>query len=132
MKIDTNSWHYKYVAVFWDHKPTNLCWYFWKVVLTLAMLLAGGSLAVLGALVTAGYLTFPVWQFYYDGYLFDVAILSSIAWLTATYVVIATLRNRRIAFYRRNTPPQELKPGGLLRSYWRAVKDKVCPFIEYD
>jgi len=76
MKINANSWHYRYMNWLQYPPPRNLCAYFWSVVF----------------LVLLGWACIPVFW-----------------WIDRPY----------------NNDP------GLLRSWARARKEKLCPLIEF-
>jgi len=103
MKVSKKSWHYR--LIFWyDHYvPQNLCDYFWALMKSMLIV---GLLAV----------TAPVWGpamavHYlferYDDWRFE----------------------KMIADHESGPPPP--KPPGIIMSFLRAKKQKVCPLIEF-
>ena len=108
MKVRTSSWHYKIVDLFdFGSDPKSLCSYFWRVV--------GNSLLalILGVLLIV---FLPFWG----------PIIGT--WFVLTKI-FGEGRVSRFFHKERSLIP---KSPGLFYSYYRAVKDKVCPLIEYE
>ena len=106
MKISKRSWHYHLHDP--EHPPKNLCTYFWLTVLTLILIVGVGGLLLFGI----GWLV-------YQGF-----VVRSIGWMLLSAGGLIWLGARR---WRKRTH----KPLGVVRSYIRAKKDRVCPLIEY-
>lgn len=118
MKIRKNAWHYWFYTFMMDFPPktTNLCRYFWRTVLGMALtaffatfisiavafILGGAYLHPFGALAVVGILA-CVGGLFYLGYQLDNK------WQHRT-----------------------LKEPGLIRSYLAARKAKVCPIITFE
>lgn len=138
MIINRNSWHYKLMDDALDlNVPRSLCPYVRKLVFTLGVLagLAMCALWFVAALICAplgwfGVIDFPtsgndqtVWEFLA---LFGTAMWGVIA-ILACGGGLVELRKRQEAkrYYSESKEP------GLIRSYWKAVHDKVCPMLEF-
>ncbi len=134
MKVSESSWHYwLYEVSFENGKPhgreTNLCPYFWRVVGGASKLLI--VIAVLLALLAA--IGFGFWK--YTAIAFGLVTVISVAIALIDY-------EREIKNFFTSSgdgtsgdgtepePKREPEPG-LLRSYLKAKKDKVCPPIEF-
>ncbi len=109
MKISKRSWHYKLHDERWP--PKTLCTYFWLTVFKSA-LLVGVAGVMLGGIGCAVYLAF---------------VLTNIGWMLLPVGGLTWLGVRRW-LKRASSPP---KPPGVVRSYLRAKKERVCPLIEY-
>jgi len=122
MKIQKDSWHYKlYEKSYSEHRfpasNTNLCKYFWRVLggtILLAFQVASVSI-VLGAI---GFL-------FYKYTLIMVSVVAVIAAIVGLYVLYTYISDRKHA------PGYQEPEPGLLRSYLRAKKAKVCPLITF-
>jgi len=109
MKVRASSWHYKIVQWFGPRTdPQALCKYVHRIILNLLLVLLLGLLALAFA---------PLW----------VPIFGT--WWVLTKIWGA---NRVEAFLTQDIGFNKDKEPGLIRSYYRAVKNKVCPLIEYD
>ena len=121
MKIRENAWHHRFYR--WGHLndfvygQTNLCNYFWRVVLGICIMVFIGT--VLAAAVSGLGIVF------YKHFLPSCIVTVIIA---ATFGALCFKSNlnhkRRLAGYKKPEP-------GLLRSYLKAKKDKVCPIVTF-
>jgi hypothetical protein len=127
MRVSRSSWHYRWWNWVNDHPanpPTNLCRYFWGIVLPALTML---GLALL-ALVGLGY------GIYWTFIRYTLATLAVVALGSAAFLVfwgstkVETWWKNRPTRTRR--PPKPAKEPGLVRSYLRAKKQRVCPLIE--
>lgn len=133
MKIDMNSWHYRWFARKWGDLPRSLCWYFWKVVLNVIGR-AGGLTLGAAFLLLAAYIVFlPLWQWFLPAPS-GVWFVSLLAWVVIgiwvpkeyrEYLYDSDQLTKKIA----RAKPQ--KPPSLLVSYMTAQHRKVCPLLEY-
>jgi len=102
MKVRKSSWHYKVWR--WSNgkeEPTNLCAYFWHVAFVL--LICASPL---------GWIAFLL-----------AAIGAAGEWLQDKWDARSYRRGPR--------PPKVPREPGLIRSYLRAKKARVCPLIEF-
>ena len=130
MEIQRDSWHYKlYIASYsQQHFPaqnTNLCKYFWRVVLGACVW------TVLAAVVAvlAGCIGF----LFYKHTLVACATAGSLAAIIGgmfLYVYVSELLDER-AYNKTRQPGYKEPEPGLLRAYLRAKKAKVCPLITF-
>jgi len=128
MEIRKNSWHFNlYTMSFssgWGGETTNLCSYFWRVMsgmfkalFIIAFLLT--VLAGLGSII----------------YQFPLVSLPALG-LAAVCILIMRYRARvrndvTSERYRTRSEGYEKPEPGLIRSYLKAKKDKVCPLITF-
>lgn len=124
MKIDTRKWHYRVWCWSFSEKhpapdSTNLCDYFWRIVGTVSF----GAMLVFCLLFWSG-------MAIYYGF-----IESQVGWYVVA-IAAALLafgwfidRLEKWQAVRDAKPP---RPPGLLRSYLRAKKAKVCPMVEFE
>ena len=124
MEIRKNSWHY------WFYKfadggrytsSTNLCRYFWRVVL--GLLLATLCCAVVVGLVGGAGLLFYLHTAASFMVLGAIGVVVGLCFL-ASHISNKLEDRRWAAGYVKPKP-------GLLRSYLKAKKDKVCPIVTF-
>lgn len=133
MKLRKNSWHYKWIASKWDERPQALCWYFWKLVLTMiwwAMVGAFGAALASGAL---WFLTIPFWQWFFPDWSDTVAsIFSLMIWVAIGSVI---LYHYREYLYYTDQLKQKIRPykePGIVNQYLHAKHRKICPLLDYE
>lgn len=122
MNISVNSWHYKLIDFFGMTHPKSLCPYFWTVV---------WSVLLAAALLFA--LTYPIHQFFWGS---DVllSILSSVTWVLAgawLRWVLYELDKLGEPIFKFERKPRPHKEPGVLLSYLKAKKEKMCPRINF-
>jgi hypothetical protein len=125
MKVRKSAWHHWFYGFGFEHcqwqpETTNLCSYFWRTVWGVLKTLI--IIAVAGAILTVA------------GMCFYSAPWFSIGCVAAVGVVIAVASNWSTIKYRLNPGRYDSESApepGLLRSYIKAKKDKVCPLIEF-
>ena len=108
MKISKRSWHYRFLVWAWGPPPDNLCSYVAALVLTMLLLalflvLLPFVLPVVGLVVVVGGLA--------------VVVVGGLA--------------RGIEMIGQGRPAKSPSPPGLLPSWLRAKKEKVCPRLEW-
>lgn len=113
MKLSRSSWHYQLLRrtgyYDWHFTQANLCWYFWQVMATLfiiflAVLLSPLWIPVVG-LIFLGCWWYGKWE-------------------------DKEMERRKAAGLTWNEPWPK-KPS-LIRAWFKAKKDKVCPIIEWE
>jgi hypothetical protein len=119
MKVRKSAWHYwlynfGFEQCAWRPETSNLCSYFWRTMWGLLKTLI--VVAVAGALLTLGGVGF---------YRYPLEMFIAIAAVAALITILHYGERRK---YRRIASAH---PPGLLRSYIKARKDKVCPLIEF-
>jgi hypothetical protein len=128
MEIRKNKWHYHLYTMGFENAycgegPTNLCSYFWRVVYgTIKVVIIAAVL--LGILFGAGVIIFK-WPFESSSLIVAVALC-----ITFSYNQVR-IKNFFYAKRHREFVNDEVREPGLLRSYIKAKKDKVCPLIEF-
>lgn len=131
MRIDKSSWHYRvWKASFGDKTPyanTDLCHYFWRVVLFMLGVTVMGCAAVaaVGAMVYYGFVkTWVGW-----------GIVTVVAVVVPTVLGLQYLDSRRkrrkLGRPVKIVKPKAPKEPGLIRQFMKAHKEKVCPLIEF-
>lgn len=136
MKVKSTSWHYRlnvWAKGSWDTKhKKDLCSYFWFTVGNIAGLSILSIFTVLMAVM--GPFAIGMVLMSSMGYAGGWAAIG--AWLIGA-VVIASLVGITIGCctmydkWKYRDRPQ--KAPGLIKSYYQAnVKEKVCPFIEFE
>lgn len=128
MKIRTSSWHYRHIASTWEELPQALCWYFWKVVLTMLAMAAIGILMTTIVVFIVVMLTFPIWQFFIN-YEPQFQFSSGGIWLLVGGIILYNVRQWEYDTLRLKHP--EPKPPGLVSSYIHAKHRKICPLLDY-
>lgn len=121
MQVSRQSWHFRFLSAMQCRPPSNLCSYFWMVVLHMALVVFFVALgvAMMGLIFSPILAIWFKWaeQVVIVGYVIWIAILS-VGWL----------------MYRgwRETQKGYVKgPDGLAVAWVKAKKAKVCPLIEY-
>ena len=122
MKINTKSWHYRFMGYREWNEPNNLCKYFWKLVGKIFgySLFGGIALFIIGLYT---YMIATASKYY----LIQIGIV--IAWafgsFFSSWYAIVYLR-----MFIGKSP--EMPYGNIFMEYLKAQKDKICPFIEYE
>jgi hypothetical protein len=126
MKLNTNSWHYKMWYDSFDYhetipKNTDLCRYchrvFWRLMVYAFLYL---SIAALAFLLVYGAIYQGLWRHTKDTLIF-AGVLTAIGIPIVLYVRW---------FHGERFEPDE--PKTLLGKYARAVKQGICPLVEFD
>lgn len=144
MIISKNSWHYKLLQKK-SHGviPTSLCSYFWNVVWTIVknyiypfgILILFSVVVGTGALITVGIYEKPEITSVVFIILSFATGLGTLIFTFAIAFLLASLKNLYddLTFKRENNKSQEKvdKQSGLLVSYLKAKKQKICPIITF-
>ena len=132
MKIRTTAWHYKWVARYWDSHPKALCWYFWKVIISIIGRIGQGGLILLAACIALVIITYPVWHWFASDWHETPMVLSFFVWTMAGYVALKAYRSHLYHSGQLIPPkPKPRKEPGLLAQFLTAKHRKVCPLLEY-
>jgi membrane protein implicated in regulation of membrane protease activity len=126
MKLKTNSWHYKvWASTFNSLEPPpssiDLCRYchriFWCVaIFTLLAVLTAACVGVL------------LWTFIYQGLVLHTVPTLIIIGVIAVIVGVVALYGRWLYGERKHAEP----PKTLVGKYAHAVKQGVCPLVEFE
>ena len=122
MKVSRKSWHYR-LMVFLNSKPwyqTNLCGYFWELMACLFF-----KIPYLLAIVVTAVILSPVW-------LPLVGLVALFCWVSEKLDERDRRLKKEAGIHPWDDWPQEMKHPGLIRSWLRAKKEKICPMIEYE
>jgi len=123
MEIKNDSWHHWLYEAGYGDRPapqhTNLCKYFWRVV-------AGAFLVTVICTIGTSIIVGVGVMFYLHTFLM-FAVLGGIAALVG--LLYLYWRHQERAWKRRNVQGYQEPEPGLLRSYLRAKKEKVCPLV---
>lgn len=130
MKIRYSSWHYKYIAKRWKEHPRALCWYFWKIVISIVLWAVAGVLALIAGSFVLVTLAFPAWQWFFN-YDPDITIASFIFWLVIGVLASGFYRTWLYETGRLKRKPHVYKEPGLVSQYIEAKHRKICPLLEY-
>lgn len=141
MNISRDSWHYRFLNFLGFRPSKSLCLYFWQVVLFAPMVLLVRTVAIffvsmafLGVfflLLTPIWLPIVEWDIfgnpsltpeYFKHWLMPG--MASLFWIACLVALI----HHRVKQRRKHSP----KPDGLIKSYLKAKKEKVCPTIKFD
>lgn len=133
MKFSKNSWHYKLLE-YCEMEPYadehfNLCPYTRRVIAALGLSAMGAIfLLVIGIIIAA----FPIFVFGAD---IDIgmAFISSLLWVPLIYYCVRhwwfkDFVDEKVLRKKLDTVG---KGPGLVKSYFKALHDKVCPPIEF-
>jgi len=136
MKISTQSWHYRLLFHFDMDRPQNLCSYFWKVVGAICFGLFLFAMAILCALcaLTPVY-TASLWTI--------TGLFPSSDWILAPFLVIGSsvyfifgllvsYQYMKAAIAKIDQKEKKHHKPNILVEYAKAVKNRVCPLIEYE
>lgn len=132
MIIRSESWHYKWIASKWDYRPASLCWYFWKVVLSIILQsLAGVAIFILGCLIIV-MLTSPFWQWFVNGIPLEVSILAFLTWFAIGVTMNRVYRRYLYDSKQLKRKRPVYKEPSLVSQYLHAQHRKICPLLEYE
>lgn len=129
MKIDKNSWHYRLNDKVHGHllsdeehwtPPETLCRYFWSTIVSLAVLAVVTTLAAAMSSVAVIFVVTAVHN--------PVEFWTTIGICIAVGLVIVIISNTS---GRRTRERARDNKTGLVHSFLKAKKRKVCPTIEY-
>ena len=137
MNINRASWHYQFLDKYWSRIPRDLCKYIRALVMMpILLVIAGVIVGVLGLLAVLPY--FVLVFIWITGIPFDVndevhimTICSGLAQVAAVFAFGTNWIARRIKRWFLGLPPSEPKPPGLLRRYFRALKERYCPILTF-
>lgn len=117
MKINKNSWHYKFINSLVTEPSDNLCAYFWQLVLCIAVTpFFVATLCVIVVFITLPFTHFWVEEVVFLHYLAAFLDCSILSW-----VLFNLIKERR----------QEEGKECLAIEYSKAKKSKYCPKIEF-
>lgn len=147
MKISRSAWHVRLSQkVFPGYQPKDLCSHFWIVVagvvialFTVLFVVSALGLGVLALVIL--WIDSRVFQ-YLLAHWQEVLLISGVAVGTGivmlvSYIAVSASSRWLIERFHVNkmphdTPPKEPKQPGLLCSWIKAKKRKICPMIEVE
>jgi hypothetical protein len=121
MEIRRDSWHYRFYEVsfnMWPPERTNLCSYFWRVAYGIVLYVALGA-CVLFILGATGYALY--------NHTVASLIVAGVTVVLLGLILLGIYVDDELAL-RRSEPGY--RPG-LIRSYLKAKKEKVCPLVKF-
>ena len=130
MIIKGSSWHYKYIAHRWDSDPNGLCWYFWKIIISMLLIAAISTGGVLLALGAVWFVLFPIWQWFFD-YTPKMQAGVALLWFVIGVAVAARYRMYLYDTDVLQRKKKVYKEPGLVSQYLHAKHRKVCPRLKY-
>lgn len=128
VKINSKSWHYRWYTLLNNIEPTNLCGYFWFVLLSILIIVLVSS-AVLGfAILVAVKLFTWDWQ-----WLQGIGI--GLGVLVVMFALIAglSLGIEKVARFVKGKLPKKQQPSSfwkVTKEFVKAKKSRFCPIIE--
>lgn len=129
MRINRNSWHYKIAMWLEVGEPRDLCEY--AKTFLLSCLLGGVVLvacALLGGfIVLAPFIALSAVSTF--GTVFVMLLWLGVVWVTAGIFIPFIPEDHSLRTILWRSPPRQ---PSIIAEYFRARKDKFCPFIEYD
>ncbi|UOX40353.1 hypothetical protein OBDJBBDK_00029 [Aeromonas phage AhFM11] len=131
MKINTKSWHYRFLRNLDTNIPTSLCPYFWKVVFLLLMCIFGLSMFTAFMWVIGDKLL-TAYGVIFDGW-FTRAVVPFATGFGFCALAIASVAGIVVGYYwtKENfKPPYKEEP--LIISFIKAKKAKFCPHLEFE
>ena len=129
MKISRNSWHYQMLQSWSFEIPHNLCPYFWKVVWCLLLYPILG----VGAMLIAFLATMPFWWRFMEVNQPSVSLVVFIgAWeiIGLLFALKSSIQSRHRQEVYEGV--REVPRDGLLKMWFKARYEKVCPYLEFD
>lgn len=146
MKINKSSWHYRFIAGSGDIHPTNLCPYVRRLAFNLFMFglmwaaflgsvgvvlfLTGSALAGYAAWITHDLETWHKIMLV-CGTTAGVGFAHAAAWdMSPDYRTWWRLQMAKIP--SRKVRYRKAKPPGIIREYFNAKHDKLCPQLEFE
>ncbi len=130
MKIKYDSWHYKWIAKRWDEYPKALCWYFWKIVISIFLIAVIGVATILAAVGILIAIFYPIWQFWH--YESGVWLISMCVWGLISGFSLYWHRQWLYSSGKLVKKRKVYKEPGLTQQYMSAAHRKVCPLLDYE
>lgn len=139
MIVNKNTWHYRFIADSPFNPATNFCKYFWQAPAILTIYIGMILLFILScifilspwiALVIAWYSGDPLMWIFGE----PLAVMSLIVQLIGFSLFISIFSVNKYKEWKYSLPekpPSEPKPPGLIKTYYKAWKEKYCPTLEF-
>lgn len=122
MEINTNSWHYKVVNFASIEMPKSLCSYFWTLV---GALIFGLVIIYDIVLVSIFLITKATW---FELLMIIGAVIIILMILSTVIVLVFLIRK----FFKNRHKDEPIKKSeGLLASWIKARKSRMCPMVDY-
>lgn len=131
MKINTKSWHYRFLKSLDTSIPNSLCPYFWKVVFTIAWIT--GSILLLTAFFTSiGARIFEGIGFALDNMVLYWSLAAVVGTVTATSAIVLVVAVIFGFVWAKENfkPPYKEEP--LIITFVKNKKSKICPHLEFE
>lgn len=134
MKINTDSWHYKFIdTVDTTHlHKKNLCPYVRQLLKCMFLTLIGVVVGVVLGIALGFFLLTPIFAWSIG---FDVvqAFLLSIGWLVVGAVTLKQCRGWRVSWNKNlfTLPTRQPREPGIFSIWLTAKHDKICPSLEF-
>lgn len=136
MDIKKSSWHYRIVDFIYAVPSSSLCNYFWQLALVLIVTTAI-ALGVYGASFAFGVMV--VEEFLKSSVVLPFIVLPIIGAIAIVLIFLLSfgfiyLWNKgktKYSNYKREKRGKEPEPDGILTSYIKAKKAKVCPQLKF-
>jgi len=144
IEVSKKSWHYRWykfiTEVFRESSyhwkdPTSVCPYFWGFILNNFWALFMSIIFSVGAVSVVALLTSPIWgaiRYWYLGLDYKGLIVAAITYTIivafGTFAFIATNQDEISESFKKVTHKGKV---GVIFGFFYAVKNKVCPKIDY-
>ena len=131
MKINTKSWHYRFLNSLDTNIPNSLCPYFWKVVFTVT-LFAGSILLLMAFFAIIGAKIFEGIGFTLDNAVlyWSLAAAAGTAFAISTIVLVVAVVFGFVWAKENFKPPYKEEP--LIITFVKNKKSKICPRLEFE
>lgn len=134
MEISKSSWHYRLINSTIGKPSNSLCLYFWSLIISLLMRILVAFIFVTWVLMMLITIS-PILIGYNDEYLF-LYILGILPWVVTLLILGDYLHEkfpqvREKHFLKKNRREQLEKEPHIVVEYVKAIKNKVCPILDF-
>lgn len=131
MKINTKSWHYRFLKSLNTSIPNSLCPYFWKVVFTITWI-TGSILLLIAFFTSIGARIFEGIGFALDNMVLYWSLAAVVGTVTATSAIVLVVAVIFGFVWAKENfkPPYKEEP--LIITFVKNKKSKICPRLEFE
>lgn len=131
MKINTKSWHYRFLKSLDTSIPKSLCPYFWKVVFAITWI-TGLILLLIAFFTSIGARIFEGIGFAVDNIVlyWSLAAVVGTATVTSAIVLVVAVIFGFVWAKENFKPPYKEEP--LIITFVKNKKSKICPRLEFE
>lgn len=138
IKFSNESWHYlllKYLSPFEPDKITNICQLISRLFITICIVWVG---ALLGVSLILGFGAVVLTILFVDilrlfGHPYNkewLGMITAINLLGLICIVVSSLQFLG-RLWRNRKRSYKVKQPGVIRTYWKSLKDKTCILVKY-